>query len=94
MLVKCHCAYTRFLLSIRLGRRLDPCLYKEDYLHILNVCPFDCMSVAGGGGELSHKMVIHTSCMTVVIPTDRPKLIRNYRCIILCEFFCWYRACS
>ena len=57
------------------------CLYKEVYLHILNVCPFDYTAVAGRGKVGSVNQVNHTSWEAVVTPTDRPKSVRN-RCVI------------
>ena len=60
------------------------CLYKEVYLQILNVCPFDYTAVAGSG-KVGRKPVNHTSWVAVVTPTDRPKSVRNC-CLI--ELFC------
>ena len=73
----------RFLWPLRLRWLLV--WYKEVYLQILNVCPFDYTAVAGSGtvGPVNH--VNHTSWVAVVTPTDRPKSVRN-RCLI--ELFC------
>ena len=57
------------------------CLYKEVYLQIFNVCPFDYTAVAGSGKVGPVNQVNHTSWVTVVSPTDRPKPVRN-RCVI------------
>ena len=46
--------------------------------------PFDYTAVAGSGKVGPINQVNHTSWVTVVTPTDRPKLVRN-RCVI--EFF-------
>ena len=43
-----------------------------------NVCPADYTAVAGSGKV---KSVNHTSWITVVTPSDRPKSVRN-RCVI------------
>ena len=51
----------------------------------LNVCPFDYTAVAGSGKVGPVNQVNHTSWVTVVTPTDRPKSVRN-RCLI--ELFC------
>ena len=51
----------------------------------LNVCPFDYTAVAGSG-KVGLPVINHTSCMTAVTPTDRPKSVRNDRCLI--EPFC------
>ena len=50
-----------------------------------NVCPFDYTAVAGSGKVGPVNQVNHTSWVTVVTPTDRPKSVRN-RCVI--ELFC------
>ena len=39
----------RFLLPLRFGLLLVCCLYKQVYLHFLNMCPFDYTAVAGTG---------------------------------------------
>ena len=50
--------------------------------NFLNVRPFDYTAfVVMGEGWVSVKRVNHTSWMTAVTPTDRPKSIRN-RCVI------------
>ena len=75
----------RFLWPLRLGWLLVWCLYKEVYLQIFNVCPFDYTAVAGSGKVGPVNQVNHTSWVAVVTPTDRPKSVRN-RCLI--ELFC------
>ena len=57
----------------------------EVYLQTLNVCPYDYTAVAGSGKVGPVTQVNHTSWVTVVTPTDRPKSVRS-RCII--ELFC------
>ena len=47
----------------------------------LNVCPFDYTAVAGSRKVGLVNLVNHTSSVTVVIPTDRPKSVRNL-CVI------------
>ena len=49
------------------------------------MCPFDYAAVAGSGKVGPANQVNHTSWVTVVTPTDRPKSVRN-RCVI--ELFC------
>ena len=49
------------------------------------MCPFDYTAVAGSGKVERVNQVNHTSWVAVVIPTDRPKSVRN-RCVI--ELFC------
>ena len=49
------------------------------------MCPFDYKVVAGSGKVWPVNQVNHTSWVAVVIPTDRPKSVRN-RCVI--ELFC------
>ena len=68
-----------------LGVAVVCCLYKEVYLQILNVCPFDYTAVARSGKVGPVNQVIHTSWVAVVTQTDRPKSVRH-RCII--ELFC------
>ena len=53
--------------------------------NFLNVCPFDCTAVAGRGKIWSVNQVNHTSWVTVVTPTDRPKSVRNRG---VSELFC------
>ena len=50
----------------------------------LNVCPFDYTAVAGSG-KVGPVKQVNASWVAVVIPTDRPKSVRN-RCVI--EHFC------
>ena len=57
---------------------------KRFIYEFLNVCPFDYTAVAGSG-KVGRKPVNHTSWVTVVTPTDRPKSVRNC-CLI--ELFC------
>ena len=64
-----------------LGWLLVCCLYKEVYLQILNVCPFDYTAVAGSGKVGPVNKVKYTSWVAVVTPTDRPTSVRN-RCVI------------
>ena len=47
----------------------------------LKVCPFDYTAVAESGKVGSVNQVNHTSLVTVVTATDRPKSVRN-RCVI------------
>ena len=61
------------------------CLYKEVYLQIFKLCPFDYTAVAGSGKVGPVNQVNHTSLVAVVTSTDRPKSVRN-RCVI--ELFC------
>ena len=49
------------------------------------MCPFDNTAVAGIGKVGLVNQVNHTSWVTVVTSTDRPKSVRN-RCLI--ELFC------
>ena len=62
------------------------CLYKEVYLHILNVCHFEYMAVAGSWKVRPVNKVYHTNWVAVVTPTNRPKSVRN-GCVI--ELFFW-----
>ena len=67
------------------------------------MCPFDYTAfVVSGKVGYPVNGFNHTSEMTAVTPTDRPKSVRN-RCVIevlvafLCcpllfEFFCWHRG--
>ena len=71
----------RFLRPLRFGWLLVCCLYKEVYLLIFNVCPFDYTAVAGSGKVGPVNQVNHTSWVAVVTPTDRHKSVRN-RCVI------------
>ena len=64
-----------------LGWLLVCCLYKEVYLQIFNVCPFDYTAVAGSGKVGPVNQVNHTNWVAIVNPTDRPKSVRN-RCVI------------
>ena len=68
--VRCGCWFVVYI------RRL---IYK-----FLNGCPFDYMAVAGIWKVGPVNRFNHTSWMTVVPPSDRPKLVRN-RCVI--DFF-------
>ena len=77
----------RFLWPLRVEWLLVCCLYKEAYLQILNVCPFDYMAVAESGKVGPLNQVNHTSWVAVGTPTDRPKLVRNC-CVI--EHFCGF----
>ena len=54
----------------------------KKYLHVLAL---DDIAVAVSGKVGPVKPVNHTSWVALVIPTDRPKLVRN-RCLI--ELFC------
>ena len=63
------------------GLLLVCCLYKEVYLQILNVCPFDYTGVAGSGKVGPVNQVNRTSWVTVFTLTDSPKSVRN-RCVI------------
>ena len=56
----------------------------------LYVCPFDYMTVAGSGKVGLVNQVNHTSWVAVVIPTGRPKSVRD-RCVI--ELFLWRCLC-
>ena len=69
----------------------------------LNVCPFDYTAVAGSGKVGPVNQVNHTSWVAIVIPTDRPKSVRNRRVIelfggVVCDVtlpfwhFCWCRG--
>ena len=56
---------------------------------LLNVCPFDYTAVAGNGKAGPVNQVNHTSWVTVVTPTDRPKSVRNRSVIeLFCGVFC------
>ena len=55
----------RVLLPLRVGWMLVLGLQKEDYLYILNVCPFDYTAVARVV-RLDRKPANHTSCVVVV----------------------------
>ena len=48
----------------------------------LNTCPFVYTAVAVSGKWAPVNRFNHTSGMIIVIPTDRPKLVRN-RCVIM-----------
>ena len=48
------------------------------------MCPFDYTAVVGNGKVGPVNQVNHTSCVSVVTPTDRPKSVRNH-CVI--KFF-------
>ena len=64
------------------------CLYKEFLYKIFNVCPFDYTYAAGSG------KVNHTSWISMVTPTKRPKSV-PYRCVIefvVAHFLCCYFA--
>ena len=76
-----------FLWLLCLGWLLVCRLYKEVYLQILNVCPFDCTAVVGSGKVGPVDQVHLISLVTIVTPTDRPKSVRN-RCVI--ELFCGF----
>ena len=71
----------RFLLPLRLVWLLVCCLYKEVYLQILDVTPFDYTTVAESGKVGPVNQVNHTNWLIVFTPTDRPKSVRN-RCVI------------
>ena len=90
-----------FLWPLRLVWLLVCCLYKEVYLQIFKYVSFwlhGCCGESEGGPV---NQVNHTSWMTVVTPTDRPKSVRNC-CLI--ELFCsvvcvvtlpfWHFFCS
>ena len=74
-----------FLWPLRLVWLLVCCLYKEVYLQIFKCVSFWLHGCCGEweGGPVNQ--VNHTSWVAVVIPTDRPKSVRN-RCLI--ELFC------
>ena len=89
------------LWPLRLGWLLVCCLYKEVYLQILNVCPFDYTAVAGNGKVGPVNQVNHTSWVAIVTPTDRPKSVRGsvielfcgVVCVVILPFWhlCWCR---
>ena len=74
-----------FLWHLHLGWLLVCCLYKEVYLQILNCVSFWLHGCCGSGKVGSVNQVNHTSWVTVVTSTDRPKSFRN-RYVI--ELFC------
>ena len=91
-----------FLWPLRLVWLLVCCLYKEVYLQI-----FKCVSFwLHGSGEWEGgpvNQVNHTSWVSVVTPTDRPKSVRNccliepfcgVACVVTLPFwhFCWCRG--
>ena len=63
------------LFVYRCFRLLVCCLYIRTFIY-KNVCPFDCTAVTVGEG-LACNPVDHTSWVTVITPTDRPKSARN-----------------
>ena len=73
----------------RLGWLLVCCLYKEVYLHIFKCVSFWLHGCCGEWEGRVLKPFNHTSWVAVVIPTDRPKSVRN-RCVIelLCGIIC------
>ena len=54
---------------------------KKIYLQILKCVSFLLHGCCGEWESWTHKPVNHTSWMTVVTPSDRPKSVRN-RCVI------------
>ena len=53
------------------------------------MCPFDYRDVAGSGKVGPVNQVNHTSWVAVVIPTDRPKSVRNRSVIeVFCDVVC------
>ena len=68
------------LLTLHFGWLLVLGLYKEDYLQILNVCPFDLtVFVVNGKVGIHVNRFNYTSWMAV--RTERSKSTRN-RCVI------------
>ena len=77
------------------------CVYKDVYLQVLNVCPFDYIVDVDSGKVGLIDQVNPISWLAVVTPSDRPKSIYN-RCVIislggvfvlsvtlLYRIFCW-----
>ena len=68
----CYITFIIFALRVSifmtspLGRLLVCCLYKEVYLQMFNVCPFDYTTVAGNGKVGPVDQVNHTNRMDVV----------------------------
>ena len=67
------------------------CLYKEVYLQIFKCVSFWLHGCCGEWESWARKPVNHTSWVTVVTPTDRPKSVRNC-CVI--EFFVTFLVLS
>ena len=66
------------MLPLHFGWLLLLSLYKEDYLQIFNVCPFDYTAFAVSGQDLVPvNWFIYIGWMTVVTQTDRPTSVRN-----------------
>ena len=94
---------TTCLWPLHFGWLLVLSLYKEDYLQILNVCPFYFnFFCSSWEGFVPVNRFNHTSWMTVVTITDRLKSVHN-RCVIEVfggvfvlsigfRIFCWYRS--
>ena len=69
------------------------CLYKEVYLRIFKCVSFllhGCCEECEGGPV---NQVNHTSWVTVVTPTDRPKSVRNHCLIELFVALCVLSIC-
>ena len=90
----------RFLWPLRLGWMLVCCLYKEVYLQIFKCVSFWLHGCCGKCEGWARKPVNHTSWVSVVSPTDRPKSDRNRYvielfcgcvCVVTLTFrhFCW-----
>ena len=86
------CCMCRFLLPLRLVSLLVCCLYKEVYLQIFNCVSFWLHGCCGEWEGWTRKPVNHTSCMTVVTPSDRPKSVHN-RCAIKLFGYAFVLSC-
>ena len=70
-----------FLLPLHFGWLLVRSLYKDDYLQIFKYLSFRLHDFCDKWEVWALLNRNHTSCMTVVTPTDPPNSIRN-RCVI------------
>ena len=79
-----------FLWPLLLVWMLVCCLYKEVYLEIFKMCVLLITRLLQRVGRWALNQLNHTIWVAVVIPTDRPKSVRN-RCLI--ELICGVVCC-